>query len=775
MGTTSYGAGPPMIGVRPRRAMRDTLPVVRMLVDAVAVAVLVAGAGLAFGPAYGGSRFLIALGLGALVGVLAALIPALLRWPAWITLPFALLGYLVLGAAAAVPRTAIGGVLPSGESIRLLAVGVITSWKQMLTVAVPVGSSGTLLLPAFLAAAVLSTIGVLLALRSRRPLTALLPAAVMAAGAALLGAEQAFHPAISGTAWGLAALVWAGGHLRAIGRPGLDFRRPVALLAMLVPAIAAGALLTPHLVADTPRVIAREVVQPPFDPTTLPSPLAGYRHYVKTVRDQTQISVTGAPATARIRLATLDDYNGRYFTSSPDTGVFQRVGDRLAQVPDGTPATIEVTVDRYSDVWVPDLGHLAGVEFGGPDAERLRTDFRYNRDTGAALVTSGLRPGDSYTMTVSVPAPPSAEQLAGVPARDVEQPPLATVIPEVAAKAQEWSAGAEDPVGVVTALATALQDNGWISHGGDVEGVPGGHGADRIRRLLTARTMYGDAEQYATAMALMVRAKGIPARVVMGFAPAAEGATGQNAEARTGADMTAWVEVPFEGYGWVAFDPLPSEAKPPPTQKPDEDQSRAEQQRVQPPPPPIPPKDADAEAQDQPDTPDEPDTPPEQPPPPPPAAAQPFPWGWVALGGGLLLLLLIPVVVVLLLKARRRRRLAAGRPDQRIAGAWIHLLGGAADLGTRTPGGVTRTEAAATLDDTFTRPTDGSGVDTRGGVAVLARTADSRVFAPEPIEPDEAARYWEQIETELAAMRRSRSGWRRLRARLSLASLRQRR
>lgn len=761
----------PMVGAHPRRAMRATLPVGRMVLDAVAVGVLVAGAGLAFGPAYGGTRFLVALGLGALVGVLAGLVPALLRWSAWITLPIALLGYLALGAAAAVPRTTIGGMLPSGESVRLLTVGVITSWKQMLTVAVPLGSSGTLLVPAFLSAALLTTVAVLLALRTTRPITALLPAAVMAGGAALLGADQAFHPAISGTAWGLAALVWAGAHRRATGRPGLDLRRPVALLAMLIPAVAAGVLLGPQWVADTPRVISREVVQPPFDPTTLPSPLAGYRHYVKTVRDQTQISITGAPDGARIRLATLDDYNGRFFSTSADTGVFQRVGDRLAQVPEGTPATIDVTVGRYSDVWVPDLGYLASVEFGGPDAERLRTDFRYNRDTGAALVTSGLRPGDRYTMTVSVPAQPSVEQLAGVPAEAVEQPPLATVVPEVAAKAQEWSAGAEDPVGVVSALATALQDNGWISHGGDVDGVPGGHGTDRIRRLLTARTMYGDAEQYATAMALMVRSKGIPARVVMGFAPGADGGPAD----RTGAGMTAWVEVPFEGYGWVAFDPLPSEAKPPPTQKPDENQSRAEQQRVQPPPPPIPPKDAEAEAQDQPDTPDSPDTPQDQPPPPPPATDQPFPWDWVALGGGLLLLLLIPVGVVLLLKSRRRRRLAAGRPDQRIAGAWIHLLGGAADLGTRTPVGVTRTEAAATLDDTFSRPTDGSGIDTRGGVAVLARTADSRVFAPEPIEPAEATRYWEQIEAELAAMRRSRSGWRRLRARLSVTSLKERR
>ncbi|MDQ6658433.1 MAG: hypothetical protein M3Z00_09440, partial [Actinomycetota bacterium] len=202
--------------------MRSTRPLGRMLVDTVAIAVLVAGAGLALGPAYGGTAFVVALGIGALVGALAASLPAALGWPLLTTLPAALVGYLVF-AAAAVPSSSAFGVLPTGESTRLLAVGVITSWKQLLTVATPVGSSGTLLLPAYLSALLLATAGVLVAVRTRRPLLALAAPAVMAVGAALLGTvDQAFHPAVAGTAVALAALLWAGWRRHAGGLAGLD-------------------------------------------------------------------------------------------------------------------------------------------------------------------------------------------------------------------------------------------------------------------------------------------------------------------------------------------------------------------------------------------------------------------------------------------------------------------------------------------------------------------------------------------------------------------------
>ncbi len=86
-----------------------------------------------------------------------------------------------------------------------------------------------------------------------------------------------------------------------------------------------------------------------------------------------------------------------------------------------------------------------------------------------------------------------------------------------------------------------------------------GHGYWRLTEMLD-KQLVGDDEQYAVAMALMLAKIGVPARVVMGFRPAA--ADPATEIAVTGKDVRAWVEVPFDGFGWVAFDPHPTNRKP---------------------------------------------------------------------------------------------------------------------------------------------------------------------------------------------------------------------
>ncbi|MEO5420452.1 transglutaminase-like domain-containing protein, partial [Bifidobacterium catenulatum] len=79
--------------------------------------------------------------------------------------------------------------------------------------------------------------------------------------------------------------------------------------------------------------------------------------------------------------------------------------------------------------------------------------------------------------------------------------------------------------------------------------------------------------QYASAMALMARSLGLPSRVVLGFLPKDdEGEISENRTEKqgkntviefTGNDVTAWVEIKMDGYGWVAFYPTPKETKVP--------------------------------------------------------------------------------------------------------------------------------------------------------------------------------------------------------------------
>jgi len=69
------------------------------------------------------------------------------------------------------------------------------------------------------------------------------------------------------------------------------------------------------------------------------------------------------------------------------------------------------------------------------------------------------------------------------------------------------------------------------------------------------RTKQGFCQQYATAMTLMLRDRGIPARYVQGFLPGQP--IEDDAFSVPMSAAHAWVEVFFPGNGWVRFDPTP--------------------------------------------------------------------------------------------------------------------------------------------------------------------------------------------------------------------------
>src|SRR5690606_22673463 len=326
----------------------------------------------------------------------------------------------------------------------------------------------------------------------------------------------------------------------------------------------------------------------------------------------------------------------------------------------------------------------------------------------------------------------------------------------VASLASEYTQGATGDYERVSMIETALSSNGYFSHGleGEAPSRPG-HGAARLITMLDSDQMTGDAEQYAAAMALMVRALGLPARVVMGF-DVSEATTGADgALAVTGSDVTAWVEVPFEGHGWLPFFPTPEEDQVPQVQNPDP-QDRPEPQVLQPPEPPqeppvVPPLDR-GEAPSEQEQPEE-DT-----------AAERILF-WVAVVGIPLLVLLSPFLLIALLKARRwRRRRSTGPPEARIAGGWAELSDRVLDLGVVPGTGATRREAASAFDSEV------SGA----GPPLLGRRADAGVCAPEPPSQAEVDAYGAAGATAVRQAGRGVSWRRRLRARFTVRSLRSR-
>lgn len=76
-----------------------------------------------------------------------------------------------------------------------------------------------------------------------------------------------------------------------------------------------------------------------------------------------------------------------------------------------------------------------------------------------------------------------------------------------------------------------------------------------IARQFVFEMEKGYCEYFATSMTAMLRSQGIPARYVVGYSPGEK--TGPNEYTVRAMNAHAWVEVYFDGVGWVRFDPTP--------------------------------------------------------------------------------------------------------------------------------------------------------------------------------------------------------------------------
>lgn len=710
---------------------------------------------------YGGLTALPALAGGLLLGTTVAALGAARRWSAITVVAAVVVVFVLAGGALAAPSTTVAGVIPTPSTVLDLARGAASTWKQVLTLQPPVGSDGTLLVAAYLLALVGSCLAVSVALRARTGAAAasaaIVPVAALVATIVLGTRRPIVAPVVTGVVLVVVLLPWAAwraGLLRA--------RRVVATGALVAVAVAAGIVGAPVVVGATDRLVVRDEMVPPFDPRDYPSPLSAFREFVK--EDAPLFTVSGLPENARVRLATMDRYDGVVWNVAGDgsaqaSGEFRRVGSEIDTTVRGDRAHVEFTVDELTGVWLPTVGQATAFDISDPDAASA---LRYNDATGGAVLTGGVHDGLEYGIDVVVPREPAANEVGDAPKSDIAQPALVGVPDAATATAADVARDAGSPVQITETLEAWLAEEGYFSHGVQVSGTESlsGHGADRITSLLVGDLMVGDGEQYAAAMALMVREMGLPARVVLGFIP--EPGAGDGPVEVTGEDIQAWVEVAFQGYGWVPFDPTP-----PPEQTPqEEDQEKPSEpnpQVVQPPPPPpgaVTPPDEDTE-QPQTDEPDETDD------------GSALFWR-IARAAGIaaipLLLLASPLLVVIALKAlRRRRRRRSPDPVARVAGGWDEVLDTARDL--RRPVGAlaTRNESARALAASFADVPGGALVATR--VGALARSADHAVFSANEPSGAHATAYWADVQQTVEAMTRS-VGWRRrVRARVSTASL----
>ncbi|WP_286308910.1 transglutaminase domain-containing protein [Agromyces mangrovi Wang et al. 2018] len=724
------------------------------------LAFAVAAAAVPWWPIHEALHLLVVVGVGAVVGFAVATVGAVRGWPAWLVLLACVAAYLVVGVPLAVPGAAWSGVLPTPGGLVELLAGTALSWPRLVTIVLPVGTYQALLVPVLASTLAASAGAASIALRTRRPVLAVLPPVGMFLAGILLGPRESAWGIVGGVAMVAATLAWLVAvrrlpHTPDAPRRAVSARRVLGALGVALVAVLVGAGAAVAFAPVTEREVVRAYVQQPFDPREADSPLAGFRAWHRVERSEApMLAVRGLAPGERLRVAVLDTYDGIvYSVGGPDgaeaSGSFTRLPYRLDQdAQPGLEREIRVRVLGYEGIWLPGVGRIESIAFGGDRAEALGASFFYNDATGTAAVAEGLRDDDEYAV-VAV-AVPDADDLADLRPGQAVLPATAPLPEGLDRLLDRWAPASETPGARLAGVIEGLRADGYVSHGADDEPPSrSGHSADRMTQLATDRPMLGDAEQYAVAAALLAREIGFPARVVMGFDPGDDAPAADGAVVVTGGDMSAWIEVQDADGTWLAIDPNP-EPRPVPEAEPDEPTVVSRPQSVLPPPAertPVERTVPEPEAAD--DTSDD--------------VLSPFveallavlrAAGWVLLA---LALLVSPFLAVIAAKLRRRRlRRSASTPEARIAGGWNEFADAATDHGYAVPAEATRSEQAAAV----------------GGMQalVLASAVERSLFAPGGPDDEQATAVWGVVDEARGRISARRGRWRRLRAAVSLSS-----
>ncbi len=404
------------------------------------------------------------------------------------------------------------------------------------------------------------------------------------------------------------------------------------------------------------------------------SPFTSLRGQLDQSQSTELFRVRGLPQPTYLRALTLRDYvpDAGWQATRPDPG--PSLPGTIDPSLGGDVTTVDIQNVAFRDYWLPLYGRPVAV--GGLPTGQWTFDTR-----SSTAYTARPREDGSWQQLASFAAPTAAQLRAatGRQSPGAQYLNVTGVDPRVTTLAQQVVRGAATPFD----RTMALQDffTGPSSQFRYSLQTAPGAGDDALVEFLTVGRA-GYCEQFASAMAVMLRTVGVPARVAVGFT----GGRDVDGYRSVGtSDAHAWVEAWFAGIGWTTFDPTPltdgrtitppyvSEAR---VEAADANGTGADA--------PAPAEATDSAA---------PTTEPPPPPPDTPDAATPAPadpglpaWPFVVAGVVLVAVLLGLLPAGLRSRARRRRLAAvdAGGPDAAGA-AWEELLAESEDREVAIP------------------------------------------------------------------------------------------
>ncbi|KQS64844.1 DUF3488 and transglutaminase-like domain-containing protein [Modestobacter sp. Leaf380] len=623
-----------------------------------------------------------------------------------------------------VPGDATAGFLPTPSSVGDLAALLAEGGddvREQVTPALPL--TGLVALVALLLG-VLALGADLLAVAARQPALAGLTLLVLACIPVATTRGDVSPAAFLGPAVGFAVLLWADQRGRLADR---DRSGPGAPLGTgTLPALRTGALAV--LVA---------LVLPAFVPTlaegsftsglggggdgpggsstgTALDPAAALQGQLTQPEPIDLLRLeTDVPDPEYLRTVALDEYTDEgWGIAALDGSLPVSSSEALAPLPgtvDSREVDSRVTALAHDDRFLPVFASVQSVVVDGAEDGAWRIDDRNDTVFGR----DGTRTAGASWDVVSQEARPTPQQLAAsrpLPAADPLQqsatalPPLD---PSVTALVEELTGPEQSPYQRVEAVFGHLSDraNGFVYSLATTPGTTGDDLADFLERRR------GYCEQYAGAMAVLVRAAGVPARVVLGYTPGQPQTDGSRLV--TTADAHAWVEVYFAGLGWVPYDPTPiaetRQVDLPWAQRADDRAPAVPTGSAAPTAAPgVPTAELDRDDQFTPLAPG--------------AADAGTAWGrWLGVGGGTAVLLALLAAPGLTRVLQRRRRLADGSPGA----VWDELLATSTDLGLPVTTTGSSRQVAARL--TEVAAVDGSAA---AALRALAAALEGAVYGP---------------------------------------------
>jgi transglutaminase-like putative cysteine protease len=491
----------------------------------------------------------------------------------------ALLGYLCLVFAGG---TLTFGVVPNGRTLNVLRHLVDLGRTDVERFGPPIPSTeGLILLTAAGVGAVALLVDVIAVALDRAAVAGLPLLVLFAVPSAVLPGGLGSLPFVLGAIGWLSLLLvegservgrWGtpmrsslpgakpGGDDSSLGRVGRRIGFAAVGMAVVIPAALPG--LDHRLIGGNGRDVAgdagdgRGSSQKTFNPITrlgdqlsLPTPT------------QLLIYRTTDPNPDYLRLTTLDTYTGSGWSASKleadrqnarvQKGITTPVGD-LAQHRDFT-MKIAVDHDHLAVYWLP-------VPFGPTKIDVKGTwlwDPKSQTVFSASRTTVNL---PAYDVVASRALPDrdalAAAQINGVdPAVNDQYGSAITVSPYVVNLVRTITAGKTSEYDKATAIQAYFTSprNRFVY---DLHASQPTGGGDPLTAFLTGK--HGFCEQYATAMAAMLRVAGLPSRVAVGFTPGTRQDDDKTLYSVSTSDAHAWPEAWFAGTGWVRFEPTPS-------------------------------------------------------------------------------------------------------------------------------------------------------------------------------------------------------------------------